>query len=606
MRHTLPAPRRATRAPVPALLLLVALLFELGGCGGAPERPEQTAAPPAELPAEVEEISMELPPSLFSEQFASAEEALARFDWMSASATLTSLPEETLTAGDALYSGYLQARIYYVRGEQALALTQLEQLDYPGVNPALQYRIRNLRRHILGISGQHLASAWLGDEMLRTAPPEDSAALQRGIWQDLQHLELEALQAARDEAADQRWQGWLELALLDRRETLDLAGDLYQWRLDHPEHPAAESPPGGIGYLAEQPPRVDRVALLLPFSGQLAPAGRAIRDGYLAAYYAARAGGGVHHEVLVLDEEQFDSALAAYDEALARGAGLVVGPLRKEAVAQLAVHPARPVPVLALNRIDGAPTMDGAALVQLSLSPEDEAHDIAALAFGRGARRALLVRPAGARGEKMEGALRERWLALGGSLADSVVYSSPEEYSATLKAGLGLQDSEQRARRLRDILASNIEFIPRRRRDLDAIFLLCRSPEEARSIKPLLAFHYAGKIPVYATSSIYSGTPDSRDRDLNGVNLVEMPWLLGSSPGLRVALAAGGTGSDSLTGLNALGADALLVQSRFTQLQAGPDALIRGHTGLLTMDPELKIHRELSPARFDGGELEAR
>jgi len=108
---------------------------------------------------------------------------------------------------------------------------------------------------------------------------------------------------------------------------------------------------------------------------------------------------------------------------------------------------------------------------------------------------------------------------------------------------------------------------------------------------------------VYATSSIYSGIPDPRDKDLNGINLVEIPWLLGTSPGLRVAIAAGGTGSDNYTRLNALGADAHLLQSRFMQLQAGPDALLRGNTGLLTMDQKQRIHRELSLATFDGGKL---
>ena len=92
---------------------------------------------------------------------------------------------------------------------------------------------------------------------------------------------------------------------------------------------------------------------------------------------------------------------------------------------------------------------------------------------------------------------------------------------------------------------------------------------------------------------------------MNGVNLVETPWLLGSNPGVRVAIAVGDTGSDNYTRLNALGADAFLLQSRFSQLQAGPDALIRGDTGLLSMDPQLQIHRELSLATFDEGALKA-
>ena len=153
------------------------------------------------------------------------------------------------------------------------------------------------------------------------------------------------------------------------------------------------------------------------------------------------------------------------------------------------------------------------------------------------------------------------------------------------------------------MLATNIEFTARRRADIDAVFLLARSGEDARSLKPLLAFHYAGDLPVFATSSIYSGIPDRRDRDLDGIQLVEIPWLLGSNPGARVAIAAGDTGSDSYTRLNALGADAFLLQYRFSQLGGGADALLRGDTGLLSLDPALRVRRETRLATFDGGVL---
>ena len=47
------------------------------------------------------------------------------------------------------------------------------------------------------------------------------------------------------------------------------------------------------------------------------------------------------------------------------------------------------------------------------------------------------------------------------------------------------------------------------------------------------------------------------------------------------------------------------MQSGFSRLQSGADAIFRGNTGLLTMDPDLTIQRELSAATFDGGELKA-
>jgi outer membrane PBP1 activator LpoA protein len=261
--------------------------------------------------------------------------------------------------------------------------------------------------------------------------------------------------------------------------------------------------------------------------------------------------------------------------------------------------------VLALNRLDGAGALapGSSALVQFALAPEDEARDIASLAFGAGARNALLMRPQGDWGSKVAQALTERWGELGGTIANSVTYSGREDYSATVKEALDIPASEQRAQAVRELLATNIEFNARRRQDVDVIFLLSGNGAEARSLKPLLAFHYAGSVPVYATSSIYSGVADPRDRDLDDINFVETPWLLGENPQLKNAIVAGRTGTDSYSRLNALGADAFLVQSQFRQLQGGADALFRGNTGLLTMDPQLHIQRELVLTTFEEGAI---
>ena len=120
-----------------------------------------------------------------------------------------------------------------------------------------------------------------------------------------------------------------------------------------------------------------------------------------------------------------------------------------------------------------------------------------------------------------------------------------------------------------------------------------------------MSFYYAGALPVYALPNVHRGIPDAADKELNGTQLVDLPWLLGSNPGLRVAIASGATGSDTYPRLNALGADAHRIQAVFRQLQAGPNALIKGDTGLLTMDPGLRLIREAQLATFDGGVLKA-
>ena len=76
-------------------LTLATLL--LAGCAGKPEKetPEPVAETPVEeQPATAQEVSTTLPPSSYTEVFNSAEQSLARFDWMQASVTLQQLPEQ--------------------------------------------------------------------------------------------------------------------------------------------------------------------------------------------------------------------------------------------------------------------------------------------------------------------------------------------------------------------------------------------------------------------------------------------------------------------------------------------------------------------------------
>ena len=607
VKHNMTERHSSQRSQVSVLTLLLLTLL-LWGCGGNPQKKEpqpKTPAPEKQQPIQQSEISLALPHSQFSAVLNSAEQSLAEFDWMQASVALQEMPVDGLSSNDDTYVGYLQARIAYIRGDQLQALEQLEQLNYPGINPALHYRILSFKHYILETQGDSLASAQLADQILRGTQADTAAAWKRSVWQNLERTNKQQLLTAFPNAADPQWRGWLALALINRQTDSEMQRELVQWRTENPGHPAANPLPGGLDYLLASSSQNGKVALILPLSGQLAQAGKAVLDGFLAAHYADSSAGQATNEILVIDVGEFPSASNAYGEALREGASIVVGPLSKEALADLATRPERPIPILALNRIHPILPAQGSALVQLSLAPEDEAISVAELAFGRGARRAIIITPAGDWGNKVETALRERWASLGGTIASNTTYSTYDDYSSSVTSALSLDASEQRASDLRTTIGINIEFTPRRRQDADAIFLLSHNGAEARSIRPLLAFHYAGDLPVYAISNIYNGIPDERNQDLNGIQLVETPWLLGANPDLLAALATGGVKSGNYTRLNALGADAYLVQSNFLRLQSGADALMRGNTGLLSMDPTLSIKRQLSPATFDAGVLKA-
>ncbi|MEH6585359.1 MAG: penicillin-binding protein activator [Halioglobus sp.] len=584
----------------PVSLILIALLLQ--ACGSAPPK-DQATKPTASSTrySASSDRDLRLPPSQYSAQFAAADAALGQRDWMTASSVLVELEQVPLNSDDLAFREYLLARIEYVRGNQDSADARLKALDRPELNLGIAYRVHNFQRHLLGLERMYLQSAQLGVRIMGIAPATEHAALKRSIWRDLQRSSSGSIKQAAESAVDPVWLGWLELASIADHHPTTLAVELPRWQANHPGHPAASPLPGGLEFLLTPTPAPQQVALVLPLSGRLAPAGKAIRDGYLANYFTARNKGDAPYEIMVLDSDLYGTAVEAYTAAVQQGAQLVVGPLSKASVAELASTSNRAVPTIALNRIDQPVAADTTALVQLSLAPEDEARQLAQLAFGAGARRALILRPAGRWGDEMEAALSKEWRALGGSIAQNISYTGQDDYSAGVKSGLGIEASEQRRSKVRDMLATNVEFTPRRRDDLDAIFMLSRNPEEARAIKPLLAFHYAGALPVYASSSVYGARPDSRNQDLDGTTIVELPWLLGSNPVLKQSLA--GANSDHYTRLNALGADAYLLQSRLVQLQAGPDVLIRGDTGLLSMNPQLQIERELPPAIFDGDRL---
>jgi len=96
-----------------------------------------------------------------------------------------------------------------------------------------------------------------------------------------------------------------------------------------------------------------RVALLLPEHGPLAPAGRAVREGFLAAYFEEQR---VRPELLVFDTGSTpEDALLAYQQAVSAGVDAVVGPLSRDSVNALFERGPVSLPVLALNRSTGAP-----------------------------------------------------------------------------------------------------------------------------------------------------------------------------------------------------------------------------------------------------------
>jgi len=346
-------------------------------------------------------------------------------------------------------------------------------------------------------------------------------------------------------------------------------------------------------------PTPARVAVLLPFDGGLAAAGRAIRDGIISAYMEQPGGSAIRFYASGDDNE---SALAAYHQAVRDGASLIVGPLRMESVQALAGLNNHAVPLLLLNDPGTGQEayLQQSRISSLSLSQTEEAAAIAERALTQGQQRAVMIVPQSNWGQRIEAAFGSAFVQGQGQISASAYFNpSVSDHSAVLTDVLKIDESKQRKQALQSRLGIPLEFEPIRREDFDFIFLAADSTQ-GRELKPLLKFHNAGDVPVYAMSRVYSGRtePDS-DRDLDGVIFPVTPWQLQTIgkplPDLE-SLRDGVFGN-----LFALGRDAWQILPWLPLLAKDPDLEYHGNTGALTLQTDGHLLRRPAWARFSAG-----
>ncbi|MCY1439196.1 Penicillin-binding protein activator LpoA [compost metagenome] len=157
---------------------------------------------------------------------------------------------------------------------------------------------------------------------------------------------------------------------------------------------------------------------------------------------------------------------------------------------------------------------------------------------------------------------------------------------------------------MQSTVGGSIAAQPSRRQDIDFIFL-ASTPQQAQQIKPTLNFQYAGDVPVYATSNLYSASGDvNQYNDMNGIRFCETPWLLDTNNALRQQVVSQWPQANgSLGRLYAMGIDAYSLAPRLGQLKALPDNRIEGFSGSLSMNPKQRIERQLPWAEFSGGQI---
>lgn len=488
------------------------------------------------------------------------------------------------------------------QADETLALLQTHEDDILQYPAERQARLDLLKADALAMNGDLISSLQQRVAAQPLLDDEDQEYNHGMIWQLLMQLPNTELADAIDgSSGDLR--GWLTLAQLYRDPIADLDAQvsrLDQWSAQWRSHPAIADVPDIMDALERAArERPSKVAILLPTTGPLKNAGKALQEGIMTAYYQHKQHG--NPPVLRFYDSGGDDILATYQQAIQDGADFVLGPLAKDKAATVASQGTLPVTTLALNYIDQSNLPEN--YFQFGLAPEDEARQIALQGVREGANQVGILYPEGDWGTRVAEAFAEEWQSLGGSVTVSRTYKEGPTLGDTVKELLLVAQSQSRGQAISRFTSLDMDIQPRSRQDMDFLFLLA-NPNQGRQVKPALNFHYAKNLPVYSTALIHSGeSSPRRDQDLNGVRFVDMPWMLGNdnSELRQIAEEQWPEGHGRYERLFAMGIDAYRLQSRLYLLSTLPSSELPGVTGRLSMKQQ-RIVRELDWGIFINGE----
>ena len=345
-------------------------------------------------------------------------------------------------------------------------------------------------------------------------------------------------------------------------------------------------------------PSLKKIALLLPLSGNFSASGKAVRDGFLAAYSESRKHGQHDIFITVIDTNavvgtKYGNIKDLYKELTNQGIEFFIGPLTKSEVETIATEPLV-IPAIVLNTIDNRSNDKIPNLYQFGLSSRDEATQIAKKAWDNNLHQALIIVPNNTRGRNLAATLNDAWRYFGGTVKTTVFYTDITSANQNIREALGLSVDKNPKH--------HVKFQPYEGNDIDVVFLIA-SPEQGRSVQPLIRFYINPNIPVYTTSDIYSGIMHaSLDMDLEGITFCDMPWILQADK-LEEPLASlqGNSYDRSHARLYALGIDAYYLMLNLPQMSSNPNAAFNGATGLLSMDRYQHVYRTLNFAQIRNG-----
>ena len=319
------------------------------------------------------------------------------------------------------------------------------------------------------------------------------------------------------------------------------------------------------------PKAINQIAVLLPLEGKYRVVGNQIRSGIMKAFFASEQ----NVTLKFYDTSELENVEATYNRAKEEGADRIIGPLRKEAIQQIAsFHDDK---MLVLN------TVNNSAITQFSFKSANQSQQMLQRFTHSGFKRIGILTNDNKHSLASATELQQTLLRY----KDSAVLSVYPDENPKLRDALGnlIHEnlSKERQNNLRWLIGEKLEFFPRTRADLDAIVIFDNAHRMA-VFRPQFDF-FELDTPLYGDTEL---TPNSfqtipENRDLNRVSFLTYPAVLNPV--------------DLTSAFEAFGWDSFQVTMQLENLQSGA-CLTSAKTGILSLDGN-QIKQQLIWVKYD-------
>jgi len=414
------------------------------------------------------------------------------------------------------------------------------------------------------------------------------------IIEALQNIDISTIEKHLKNTNNNSIKAYAELAYVLKNQQYsitELELSLHKWQQQYPDHIANNMISPGITKMPTS------IAVLLPFEGPLAKTSSNILQGVLATYYATHKSQNEAPNIIIKNTYNSSFKDKLNEVSAKNKIDYVIGPIEKNEVASL-TEIKTDTTIIALNKAEEK--QDN--VFYFYLSPTEETADTAKSIHDRGYHNALIITTNNTWQQKIANKFYSTWAQLGG-VANITKLDETSGFAAALKSSFSIDKSEERAQKLEKLINEKFKFIPSRRNDIDMIFI-ATNPNDARQIKPLLKYYFAGDIPVFSISTIYNtGSNSYKDKDLNDIEFMDSKWLINFDNDRELKQSLQKTWGEDFQlqkRLYAMGSDAYKLTMNIAKMKKIKHS-INGATGKLSINSTNDIERKLQWLKFKNG-----